>query len=69
MGAYLSIDERAFTNGELYTIVTNKAAKGKKGALIAMVKGTKAENVIRILLKIPNRKKKQSQRSYLRYGR
>lgn len=53
MGAYLSIDETAFTNGELYTIVTNKAAKGKKGALIAMVKGTKAENVIRILLKIP----------------
>jgi len=33
MGAYLSIDETAFTNGELYTIVTNKAAKGKKGAL------------------------------------
>jgi len=53
MGAYLSIDETAFTNGELYTIVTNKAAKGKKGALIAMVKGTKAENVIKILLKIP----------------
>ena len=38
MGEYLSIDETAFTNGELYTIVTNKAAKGKKGALVAMVK-------------------------------
>jgi len=53
MGEYLSIDETAFTNGELYTIVTNKKAKGKKGALVAMVKGTKAETVIRILLKIP----------------
>tara|TARA_B110000238_G_C16048832_1_gene405159 strand:- start:94 stop:228 length:135 start_codon:yes stop_codon:yes gene_type:complete len=38
IGEYLSIDETAFTNGELYTIVTNKAAKGKKGALVAMVK-------------------------------
>jgi transposase len=53
IGEYLSIDETAFTNGELYTIVTNKAAKGKKGALVAMVKATKAETVIRILLKIP----------------
>jgi transposase len=53
IGEYLSIDETAFTNSELYTIVTNKAAKGKKGALIAMVKGTKADTVIRILLKIP----------------
>jgi transposase len=53
IGEYLSIDETAFTNGELYTIVTNKAAKGKKGALVAMGKGTKAETVIRILLKIP----------------
>jgi transposase len=53
IGQYLSIDETAFTNGELYTIVTNKKAKGKKGALVAMVKGTKAENVIKILLKIP----------------
>lgn len=53
MGEYLSIDETAFTNGELYTIVTNKKAKGKKGALVAMVKGTKAENVIKILFKIP----------------
>ena len=53
IGEYLSIDETAFTNGELYTIVTNKTAKGKKAALVAMVKGTKAETVIRILLKIP----------------
>lgn len=53
LGGYLSIDETAFSNGELYTIVTNKGAKGKKGAIVAMVKGTKAEDVIRILQQIP----------------
>lgn len=54
-GVHLSIDETALSNGELYTIVTNKSAKGKKGALVAMVKGTKAEEVIEILKKIPQR--------------
>ena len=59
IGTYLSIDETAFSNGELDTIVTNKNAKGKKGALIAMIKGTKAEDVIRILHKITlNQRKK-----------
>lgn len=53
LGPYLSIDETAFSNGDLYTILTNKTAKGKKGALVAMVKGTKAETVIKILHKIP----------------
>ena len=53
LGSYLSIDETAFSNGELYTIVTNKGAKGKKGAIVAMIKGTKAEDVIRILQQIP----------------
>jgi hypothetical protein len=27
----------------LYTIITNKNAEGKKGALVAMIKGLKAE--------------------------
>lgn len=53
LGSYLSLDETAFSNGELYTILTNKNAKGKKGAIVAMVKGTKAEDVIRILQQIP----------------
>jgi len=57
MGKRLSIDETAFTNGELYTILTNKSAKGKKGSVIAMVKGTKAEDVITILNKLPQAKK------------
>lgn len=42
-------------SGELYTIVTNKAAKGRKGCLVAMVKGTQASSVINVLSKIPKR--------------
>ncbi|WP_218598259.1 transposase [Polaribacter sp. NJDZ03] len=58
-GSYLSIDETAFSNGDLYTIVTNKNANGKKGALLAMIKGTKAEDVIRILNKISLKQRKK----------
>lgn len=53
LGKYLSIDETALSNGELYTVVTNKEAKGKKGSLVALIKGTKAEYVISHLLKLP----------------
>ena len=57
IGENLSIDETSLSQGELYTVVTNKAAKGKKGALIAMVKGTNSEVVKDILKKIPLRKR------------
>ena len=53
MGEYLSIDETALSDGELYTIVTNKAAKGKKGAIVAIVEGTESEKVIEVLEKMP----------------
>jgi transposase len=59
IGASLSIDETSLSNGELYTIVTNKAAKGKKGALVAMVEGTSSEKVIEVLEKIPEKKLNQ----------
>ncbi|MFD2522250.1 hypothetical protein [Emticicia soli] len=49
MGEYLSIDETSLSQGELYTILTNKAAKGRKGALIAMIKGTESERIIEVL--------------------
>ncbi|MCQ2333199.1 MAG: transposase [Paludibacteraceae bacterium] len=48
-----SIDETSLSNGELYTIVSNKDAHGKKGALIAMVKGTKADEVAAQVRRIP----------------
>jgi transposase len=52
IGKRLSIDETSLSNGELYTILTNKAAKGKKGSIVAMVAGTKAELVIAVIEKI-----------------
>jgi transposase len=57
MGTHLSIDEVALSQGELYTIVTNKKAKGKKGALIAIIAGTKTEVVIEHLSKIDYNKR------------
>lgn len=54
-GLRLSIDETALSNGELYTIVTNKAAKGRKKALVAMIQGTQADQIAEVLDKIPER--------------
>ncbi len=52
-GPRMSIDETSLQNGELYTIVTNKDAKGKKGVLAALIKGTKASIVIEALRTVP----------------
>ena len=57
VGPFLSLDETALSQGELYTVLTNKEAKGKKGALVAMIKGTNSETVRTILEKIPLRKR------------
>jgi transposase len=59
IGVKLSIDETSLSNGELYTIVTNKAAKGQKGALVAIVEGTTSEKIIEALEKIPEEKLNQ----------
>jgi len=55
IGARLSIDETSLSNGELYTILTNKAAKGRKGSLVAMIKGTDVTTVKDVLLKMSRR--------------
>ncbi|MFK7113095.1 transposase [Flavobacterium oreochromis] len=55
IGKYLSLDETSLSNGELYTVLTNKTAKGKKGTIVVMIAGTKAETVIEIINKIPLR--------------
>ena len=52
-GSYLSIDETCLSQGELYTIVTNKEGHGKQGTLVAMIQGTKSEDVISALEKLP----------------
>jgi transposase len=59
IGTRISIDETSFTNGELYTIITNKAAKGKGKSLIAMIKGVKSSEIIKILAKISLTKREQ----------
>jgi len=59
IGSRLSIDETSISNGELYTIVTNKAAKGGHGSLVAMIEGTKTSDISAILSKIPPNKRKQ----------
>jgi transposase len=57
MGTHLSIDEVALSQGELYTIVTNKKFKGKKGSLVAIIAGTKADQVIEHICKIDYKKR------------
>jgi transposase len=57
MGTHLSIDEVALSQGELYTIVTNKKSKGKKGSLVAIVAGTKTDQVIEHISKIDYKKR------------
>lgn len=53
IGPYLSIDETCLSQGELYTIVTNKEGHGKKGTLVAMIQGTQSDEVISALQKLP----------------
>jgi transposase len=59
LGSQLSIDETSLSRGELYTILTNKAAKGGKGSIVAIVAGTKAETVIEVIRKIPESLRKK----------
>lgn len=57
MGENLGIDETSLSHGELYTVLTNKDAKGKKGSLIAMIRGVESSSIISILNKIPKSKR------------
>ena len=57
LGENLSIDETAVSQGELYTVITNKEAKGKKGALVAMIKGTESKRINQIIDQIPIEKR------------
>jgi transposase len=59
IGKRLSIDEVALSQGELYTVVTNKKAKGRAGSIVAIIAGTKSEDVIKYLKKIPEGKRRK----------
>ncbi len=49
----MSLDETCLSNGEVYTVLTNKAAHGRNGALVAMVRGVATGTVVSVLKKIP----------------
>lgn len=53
IGTRLCIDETSLSQGELYTFVSNPDGNARKGTLVAMVKGTKKEDVRQVLHKVP----------------
>ena len=53
----LSLDETCLSNGEVYSVLTSKEAHGKKGALVAMVRGVASDVVVKFLRKIPEDKR------------
>ena len=52
------IDRRnCLTNRELYTIITNKDKKGKKGCIVAIISGTKIKTIVKALENIAQSKR------------
>ena len=56
IGERLAIDESSLSNGELYTFITNRDAKTRTGSLVAVVAGTKSEDIISVLEQIDEEK-------------
>ena len=52
VGPRVSIDETSLSRGEIYTIVANKDGHAGQGTLIAIVKGTRIEDVVAALKRI-----------------
>ena len=52
-GKDMSLDETSLSNGDVYTILTNKDARGGKGALAAMIRGVASDTVSSILKIVP----------------
>ena len=57
IGSSICIDETAPSNGELYTIVTNRSCRGRKGTLIAIVKGVSADKVTEAIMRIDEQRR------------
>lgn len=55
----LAIDEVALSKGELYTVLTNKEAKGRKKSIVSTVQGTRSEEVISRLELLPLKQRLQ----------
>lgn len=58
MGESICTDETAPSNGELYTIVSNRSSHGGKGTVIAIVKGVSADVVTDALVRIDEGKRR-----------
>ncbi|GEM_PF-1698664 len=52
IGESLCIDETAPSNGELYTIVSNRSSRGGKGTIVAIAKGVAADAVTKAVMRI-----------------
>ena len=59
LGTDLSLDETCLGNGEVYTILTDKSAHGRKGALVSIIRGVATDTVSAVLLKLPSEKRGQ----------
>ena len=57
--SHLGIDEVSLSKGELYTFVTNKTHNGRRGSLVASIKGTKSQTITEVLNKLPIHKRDQ----------
>ena len=55
LGDNLSLDETCLSNGDVYTILTNKSAHGRKGAIVAMAKGVASDIVSAIFKRLPHK--------------
>ena len=58
-GPKMSIDETSTKDGELFTILSNKEGHCKKGSIAAIIRGTRAEDVVDALQKVPELVRKQ----------
>ena len=45
----MALDETCLSNGELYTILSNKLKRGQKGSIVALFKGTKSSDIIKLI--------------------
>ena len=59
IGPNLAIDETSLSNGELYTIVTNRDRHGGEGCLVSVVSGTRSEDVTKALETIPEQERER----------
>lgn len=57
-GGYLLKKNGETDNELLYTVVTNRAGRGGRGTLVTMIRGTKSEDVIKVLEMIHVSKRK-----------